>query len=166
MSFPTPPLSRPDVGEGVARPCALLGFGEGLLWMWWRPGGSRQLRWTGRNHPWFAPPLHKPLATPSRAETAFWTRRMANRAQAEGTGQGVVGWRWQCVITGGLVAVAALGSAQGKGLEFLCSLLQTEGVLAPQLTQQSSGRSGGGTVFGPTPARQVLVSASYVRGSP
>ena len=60
------------------------------------------------------------------------------------------------MVTGGLVAVAAQGSAQGKGLEFLRSLLQREGVLAPQLTQQSSGRSGGGTVFGPTLARQVL----------
>ena len=89
---------------------------------------------------------------------------MANGTQAEGTGQGVVGWRWQGVVTGGLVAVADRGSAQGKGLEFLRSLLQREGVLAPQLTQQSSGRSGGGTVFGPTLARQVLVSASSVCG--
>ena len=59
---------------------------------------------------------------------------MANGTQAEGTGQGVVGWRWQGVVTGGLVAVAAQGLAQGEELEFLCSLLQREGVLAPQLT--------------------------------
>ena len=87
---------------------------------------------------------------------------MAGGTQVEGTGQGVVVWRWQGVVTGGLVAVAARGLAQGKGLEFLHSLLQTEGVLAPQLTQQSSGHSGGDTVFGPTLARQVLVSASSV----
>ena len=87
------------------------------------------------------PHLHKPLATPSRAETAFPTRRMADGTQAEETGQGVVGWRWQGVVTGGLVAVAARGSTQGEGLEFLRSLLQTEEVLAPQSTQQSSGRS-------------------------
>ena len=69
------------------------------------------------------------------------------------------------MVTGCLVAVADRGLAQGGGLEFMRSLLQTEGVLAPQLTQQSSGRSGGGTVFGPMLARQVLVSASSVLGS-
>ena len=65
-----------------------------------------------------------------------------------------------------LVAVVARGSTQGKGVEFLRSLLQTEGVLAPQSICQSSGHSGGGTIFGPILARHVLVSASSVRGSP
>ena len=64
-------------------------------------------------------PPQASLATPSRAETAFPTRRMADRTRAEGTGQGVVGWRWQGVVTGGLVTVAARDLAQGE----------TEGVL-------------------------------------
>ena len=60
--------------------------------------------------------------------------------------------------------MAARVSTQGERLEFLRSMPQAEGVLAPQLTEQSSGRSGGSTVFDPTLARQVLVSASSVRG--
>ena len=60
---------------------------------------------------------------PVSSRDGISTRRMADGTRAEGTGQDVVGWRWSGVVTGGLVAVTARGSAQGEGLEFLLSLL-------------------------------------------
>ena len=54
--------------------------------------------------------------------------------------------------------------APGEGVEFPRSLLQTEGVLGPlSIARTVATVHSGGTVSGPTLARHVLVSASYVR---
>ena len=73
----------------------------------------------------------------------------------------------------GKAVVAVVGGcgglclAQEEGLEFPRALLQTEAVLGPlSIARTVATVRSGGTVFGPTLARQVLVSASSVRGSP
>ena len=59
--------------------------------------------------------------------------------------------------------------AQEKGLEFPRALLMlvTEAVLGPlSIARIVATVRSGGTIFGPTLARQVLVSASSMHGSP